>query len=79
MNKLKDGQEYELFVLSNIKTKYKSCWLWKDVPENILPHQFYKNKLTIYNITIGNKIGIDILTINFSITFLFILKYTIVI
>mgnify|MGYP003332022313 CR=1 FL=1 len=26
MNKLKDGHEYELYVLNIIKSKYKSCW-----------------------------------------------------
>ena len=58
MNKLKDGHEYELYVLNIIKTKYNSCWLWKDIPDNILPQQFYKNKL------ICDDIGCDIIGIN---------------
>ena len=58
MNKLKDGHEYELYVLNIIKSKYKSCWLWKDIPDNILSQQFYKNKL------ICDDIGCDIIGIN---------------
>ena len=33
---LKDGEDYEKYVLNIIKDKYKYCWLWKDIPLNIL-------------------------------------------
>lgn len=50
MNKIELGDKYEKFVFENIKNKYNKCYLWKDIPLNILPSKFYKN----------NKICIDI-------------------
>ena len=36
MNKLKDGKEYEDYILNIIKDKYKYSYLWQDIPCNIL-------------------------------------------
>lgn len=36
INKLNTGQEYEKYILKIIESKYKFCWLWNDVPKNIL-------------------------------------------
>ena len=56
--KLQIGLEYELYVLHIIKDKYKYCWLWKDIPLNILNNKFYKNE------KICDDIGCDIIGIN---------------
>jgi superfamily II DNA or RNA helicase len=58
MDKLKNGYEYEIYILNIIKTKYKSCYLWKDIPENIVPCNFYINN------KICDDIGCDIVGIN---------------
>jgi hypothetical protein len=42
MNKLKDGEEYEKYILNIIKDKYKICYLWKDIPKDILCKNYYK-------------------------------------
>jgi len=55
MNKLKDGEEYEKYILNIIKDKYKECYLWKDIPNNTLDDRFYKNKI------ICDDIGCDII------------------
>lgn len=36
MNKLKDGKEYEEYILNIIKDKYKKCYLWNDIPQQLL-------------------------------------------
>ena len=58
MNKLKNGEEYEKYILNIIKDKYKSCYLWKDIPKDILPENYYKND------KICDDIGCDIIGIN---------------
>jgi predicted helicase len=55
MNKLKDGEEYEKYILNIIKDRYKKCYLWKDIPINILDDRFYKNEI------ICDDIGCDII------------------
>ena len=57
MNKLKDGEDYEKYVLNIIKDKYKNCYLWKYIPNNILETRFYKNNI------ICDDIGCDIIGI----------------
>ena len=37
MNKLKDGEDYERYVLNIIKDKYKKCYLWKNIFWYIFP------------------------------------------
>lgn len=56
MNKLNYGTDYELFILDIIKHKYKNCWLWEDIPENILDVKYYNNKIC-------DDIGCDIIGI----------------
>jgi superfamily II DNA or RNA helicase len=58
MNKLKDGKEYEDYILNIIKDKYKFCYLWQDIPCNILDTRFYKDT------KICDDIGCDIIGIN---------------
>ena len=58
MNKLKDGEDYERYVLNIIKDKYKKCYLWNDIPKNILSKNYYKNNI------ICDDIGCDIIGIN---------------
>jgi len=58
MNKLKDGKEYESYIHNIIKNKYKNCYLWEDIPCNILESRFYKNN------KICDDIGCDIIGIN---------------
>lgn len=58
MNKLKDGEDYEKYILNIIKDKYKECYLWKDISQNILDLKFY-NK----NNNICDDIGCDIIGI----------------
>ena len=57
MNKLKDGEDYERYVLNIIKDNYKKCYLWKNIPDNILQARFYKNN------NICDDIGCDIIGI----------------
>jgi hypothetical protein len=52
------GLEYEKFVLDYIKNKYKTCYLWNDIPIGILSDKFYKN------CKIFDDIGCDIIGIN---------------
>ena len=58
MNKLKEGKEYEDYILNIIKEKYKFSYLWQDIPNNILETRFYKNN------KICDDIGCDIIGIN---------------
>ena len=60
--KLQHGLEYEKYILNIIESKYKKCWLWNDVPYNILNERFYKNNI------ICDDIGCDIIGINFDDT-----------
>jgi superfamily II DNA or RNA helicase len=62
MNKLKDGEDYERYVLNIIKDKYKKCYLWKYIPDNILEIRFYKNN------NICDDIGCDIIGIKYDDT-----------
>lgn len=57
MSKLKDGEDYEKYILNIIKDKYKQCYIWKDIPNNILESRFYKNNI------ICDDIGCDIIGI----------------
>ena len=58
MNKLKDGLNYEKYILEIIKDKYKKCYLWCDIPNDILETRFYtQNKIC-------DDIGCDIIGIN---------------
>jgi superfamily II DNA or RNA helicase/phage anti-repressor protein len=34
--KLQHGLEYELFIQSIIKSRYKNCWLWNQLPKSVL-------------------------------------------
>ncbi len=58
MTKLNNGKEYEKYIRDIIKPKYKDCWLWEDIPLNILDNRFYKND------SICDDIGCDIIGIN---------------
>jgi len=58
MTKLQNGLEYEKYIQNIIKDKYKNCYLWKYIPENILDSRFYKNT------KICDDIGCDIIGIN---------------
>jgi predicted helicase len=41
---LQQGTNYEIYVKDIIKEKYSECWLWKDIPNNILLElQFIKD------------------------------------
>ena len=57
---LQQGTNYEIYIRDIIKEKYKECWLWKDIPNDILLElEFIKD--------IKNKcddIGCDILCKN---------------
>ena len=33
---LQQGTNYEIYVRDIIKEKYQSCWLWKEIPNDIL-------------------------------------------
>jgi len=57
MNKLEQGFIYEKYILNIISSKYKICYLWKDIPPKILPLNFYKNDI------ICDDIGCDIIGI----------------
>ena len=58
MSKLINGKTYEIYIRDIIKHKYKNCWIWEDVPINILDSRFYKNDI------ICDDIGCDIIGIN---------------
>jgi len=58
MNKLKDGEDFEKYILNIIKDKYKKSYLWKDIPYNILESRYYNNNI------ICDDIGCDIIGIN---------------
>lgn len=58
MTHYENGREYEIYIRDIIKTKYINCWLWEDIPANILDSRFYKND------TICDDIGCDIVGIN---------------
>ena len=58
MNRLKDGKDYESYIHNIIKDKYKFCYLWQDIPCNILETRFYKDT------NICDDIGCDIIGIN---------------
>ncbi len=34
--KLQSGTEYEIFIQSIIKSRYKNCWLWNQIPKDTL-------------------------------------------
>ncbi len=55
-----DGFLYEKYILEIIKNKYKNCYLWNDIPTNILDIRFYKNNI------ICDDIGCDIIGINYD-------------
>ena len=60
MNKLIQGENYEKYIYDIIKDKYVQCYLWKNIPINILDFRFYKNNL------ICDDIGCDIIGIKDS-------------
>lgn len=65
---LKQGTEYEIYIRDIINNKYQYCWLWKDIPKEILL------KLGFIN-DIKNKcddIGCDILAKNYDDTYEYI-------
>lgn len=66
MTKLQNGLEYEKYILNIIKDKYKNCYLWNDIPCNILDNRFYKNN------KICDDIGCDIVAVKNDGTFDFI-------
>ena len=33
---LQQGTNYEIYVRDIIKEKYKKCWIWNDIPNEIL-------------------------------------------
>ena len=65
---LQQGTDYEIYVRDIIKEKYQYCWLWKDIPNDILLElEFIKD--------IKNKcddIGCDILAKNYDNTYHYI-------
>jgi superfamily II DNA or RNA helicase len=65
---LQQGTDYEIYIRDIIKDKYKNCWLWKDIPNDILLElDFIKD--------IKNKcddIGCDILAKNHDNTYEYI-------
>jgi len=62
---LEQGTQYEIYVLDIIKEKYKSVWLWKDIPKQIL---YDLNFISNINETCDD-IGCDILALNFDNTY----------
>ena len=38
---LQQGTNYEIYVRDIIKEKYKECWIWKDIPNEILLIKYY--------------------------------------
>lgn len=60
MNKLFNGKEYKRYIYNIIKDKYKNCYLWEDIPSNILENRFYKDS------KICDDIGCDIIGINYD-------------
>jgi hypothetical protein len=54
----KKGLAYEKYVFDTIKTNYKNCYLWNEIPINTLSDKFYKNG------KICDDIGCDIIGIN---------------
>ena len=60
MNKLTQGENYEKYIYDIIKDKYVQCYLWKNIPVNILDSRFYKNNL------ICDDIGCDIIGVKDS-------------
>jgi len=60
MNKLTHGENYEKYIYDIIKDKYVHCYLWKNIPVNILDSRFYKNNL------ICDDIGCDIIGVKDS-------------
>ena len=58
MSKIVYGKKYERYIRDMIMEKYKSCWLWEDIPPNILGERFYMNN------KICNDIGCDIIGVN---------------
>jgi hypothetical protein len=43
MTHYENGRKYEIYIRDIIKTKYINCWLWEEIPANILDNRFYKN------------------------------------
>ena len=61
---LQNGIEYEIYTKNIISTKYLNCWLWKEVPNQILIELgFNKN---------SDDIGCDIVCQNHDLSFVFI-------
>ncbi len=54
---LQQGTNYEIYVRDIIKEKYKECWIWKDIPNEILLElEFIKDiKAEIKRLDIDNK------------------------
>jgi superfamily II DNA or RNA helicase len=64
MDKLKNGLDYEIYVYNIIKDKYLNCWLWNDIPNNILLDLGFKINC--------DDIGCDIVCQNYDMSFIFI-------
>ena len=62
MTHIENGKEYEIYIRDIIKSKYKDCWLWEDIPINILDNRFYKN-ISDGSSKICDDIGCDIIGI----------------
>lgn len=59
------GTEYEFYVKNIIKDKYQNCWLWKDVPKQILLELKFISSIDMS----CDDIGCDILARNFDNTY----------
>lgn len=57
---LKQGLEYEIYVKNIIKNKYAGCWLWRDIPREILLELKFIKELS----ETCDDIGCDILCLN---------------
>ena len=60
MNNKIEGDLYEKYVYHLIKNKYKTCYLWKDIPLNVLEDKFYRNN------KICKDIGCDIIGVSYD-------------
>jgi superfamily II DNA or RNA helicase len=67
-NLLKQGTDYEIYIRDIIKNKYKNCWLWKDIPNEILLELGFINEININ----CDDIGCDILAKNHNNTYEYI-------
>jgi superfamily II DNA or RNA helicase len=65
MNKpLENGIKYEIYTKNIISNKYLNCWLWKEVPNQILIDLEFNEK--------SDDIGCDIVCQNHDLSFVFI-------